>query len=193
MKKICLFLIVCFITFSNLSAQTQSTSSWGNLPKFSEEEVLNYQIDFTNAIINAQEVEIFIAHESKWEEGVNEMNYNFMNEFNSKAYRGNFPHRIAYNQKHRYTINVHVKKITTSLFSKRRTRIVALITITDTDNNILFSKQIQKKGGLFGSNLRQMNIALQNIGKALGKEFFQQCNTFYINNSSNTESDTEDL
>ena len=173
MKRLIL-LVFCCITINYATAQNVDTyQSWSALSQFANEEVLSYDIDFSNATINAQEVEIFIAHESRWEEGLKDISYRFMTAFNQQAFQGNTPHRISPMQKYPYTLHVKVLQVTTCLFSKHKTHIKAIVSITDQNGITLFSKQVEERNGIFGTHLRLIGDALQAVGETVGRAFYR--------------------
>ena len=174
MRKIGQFtiVVVCIVMQMNIFAQVQNKNNWKTLSRFAKEEVLSFSIDFTNSLINGFEVDEFIAQESDWAEGVNDMNTRFSTAFNREAYRGTYPHRLTAKKYKNYTINVQVQQVQTSLFTKKRTWISVNITITDNNGDILFSTYIEESNGVFGTNLNLIGDALEAVGSRLGKMFF---------------------
>ena len=72
MMRRCVCVLFFFIASIGLYAQDVSDnteSEWTSLSQFANQEVFDFEIDFSNSIINAQELEVFIANESRWEEG----------------------------------------------------------------------------------------------------------------------------
>lgn len=174
MKRLCFILVFCFIATTSIIAQNVTIEEiWFELAKIANEEALYYEIDFSNAIINAQEVEIFIEHESRWEEGVKDINYRFMNAFNKQAFKGNTPHRISSLQKHQTTLNVKVLQVTTCLFSGNTTSIKAIVSVIDKEGTTLLTQYIEKKNGVIGTNLRLIGDALEAVGETVGRAFYR--------------------
>ncbi len=163
---------ICLAVVMGLSAQSEKENAWSDLSKFAEEVTFRYEIDFSKAIINAMDVEDFILQEDRWQDGVRTMNDRFMTAFNKEAYIGTSPHRIVPSKETPYTITLRVMQVSTTLFSKRKTTITAVVVITDASGKEVFTKSIEGREGLFGTNMNLMGDAIENIGTTLGKAFY---------------------
>jgi len=161
MKKILLILLslLPITTF----AQKVTENDWYDLSAIKDIRKFNLEIDFSEAIILNWEAADFIAEEPAWEDGIKVMRKNFINAFHKQTGKGNYTYRIGNYPELQSTIYVKALEV-----KERGTHIDALITITNEDGDVVFTKKVKGESGLFGSTVNLMGDAMEDLGKVLG-------------------------
>lgn len=167
MKRFFVFVVLFLLPWGLTAQDNPQTvpSTWDKAFCLSGHSRARFELDLSKAVINGVEAEDFKATEPEWKTGVQDMILDFVKAFNAAAAEGVLPMRIGPTMEADRCFLLHVGDVT-----EGGACVEGMLDIRSADGELLFSRPVYARKGIFGTQLNLMGDALELMGGNLGKE-----------------------
>ena len=164
------FAVACFalIIVSFGFAPSHGIDDWNNLRITANERKINFQIDWSGAIIQNIDYPEWVEGEKDWKGSEAELRNKFIKSFNGITDNGDYPHRLGNYAEAPYSLILHIVNV-----NEDGSMIQAVVSVVDDHENTIFQKEHFSNKGHWGSTINLMGDALEEMGRSVGNNFYR--------------------